>query len=67
MIKNIHLVDGDDEPVEGSADKIKSLVLKIRFLKKASAISTCFPRQHPCQLIDNVVIHGFVFPTRCFS
>jgi hypothetical protein len=67
VIKNIHLVDGDDEPVEGSADKIKGLVLKIRFLKKASAISTCFPRQHPCRLIDNVVIFGFILLTRCAS
>jgi len=35
VIKNIHLVDGDDEPVEGSSDKIKGLVLKVCFLKKA--------------------------------
>ena len=40
--KNIHLVDGNDEPVEGSSDKIKGLVLKVCFLKKALAISTCF-------------------------
>jgi protein PhnA len=35
VIKNIRLVDGDDEHVEGSSDKIKGLVLKVCFLKKA--------------------------------
>lgn len=35
LIKNIRLVDGDAELVEGSSDKIKGLVLKVCFLKKA--------------------------------
>jgi len=35
VIKNIRLVDGDDEHIEGSSDKIKGLVLKVCFLKKA--------------------------------
>ncbi|KZC35803.1 MULTISPECIES: zinc ribbon domain-containing protein YjdM [Rhodanobacter] len=35
VIRNIRLVDGDDEHIEGSSDKIKGLVLKACFLKKA--------------------------------
>ena len=35
MIRNIRLVDGDDEHIEGNSDKIKGLVLKACFLKKA--------------------------------
>jgi len=35
VIRNIRLVDGDDEHVEGNSDKIKGLVLKACFLKKA--------------------------------
>jgi len=35
LIKNIRLVDGDAEHVEGHSDKIKGLVLKACFLKKA--------------------------------
>jgi len=35
MIRNIRLVDGDAEHIEGSSDKIKGLVLKVCFLKKA--------------------------------
>ena len=35
VIKNIRLVEGDDEHVEGNSDKIKGLVLKACFLKKA--------------------------------
>ena len=35
VIKNIRLVDGDAEHIEGNADKIKGLVLKVCFLKKA--------------------------------
>ena len=35
LIKNIRLVDGDDEHIEGNSDKIKGLVLKVCFLKKA--------------------------------
>lgn len=35
LIKNIRLVDGDVEHIEGSSDKIKGLVLKVCFLKKA--------------------------------
>jgi len=35
VIRNIRLVDGDDEHIEGSAEKIKGLVLKVCFLKKA--------------------------------
>ena len=35
VIRNIRLVDGDDEHIEGSSDKIKGLVLKVCFLKKS--------------------------------
>ena len=35
VIKNIRLVDGDVEHIEGNSDKIKGLVLKVCFLKKA--------------------------------
>ena len=35
VIRNIRLVDGDDEHIESSSDKIKGLVLKVCFLKKA--------------------------------
>lgn len=35
VIKNIRLVDGDPEHIEGHSDKIKGLVLKTCFLKKA--------------------------------
>jgi protein PhnA len=35
VIKNIRLVEDDDENVEGNSDKIKGLVLKACFLKKA--------------------------------
>lgn len=35
VIKNIRLVDGDEEHIEGHSDKIKGLVLKVCFLKKA--------------------------------
>lgn len=35
MIKNIRLIDGDDEHIECNAPKIKGLVLKTCFLKKA--------------------------------
>jgi len=35
LIKNIRLVEDDDENVEGNSDKIKGLVLKACFLKKA--------------------------------
>ena len=35
VIRNIRLVDGDDEHIEGSSEKIKGLVLKTCFLKKA--------------------------------
>jgi protein PhnA len=34
VIRNIRLVDGDVEHIEGSSDKIKGLVLKVCFLKK---------------------------------
>jgi protein PhnA len=34
VIKNIRLTD-DDEEIEGNADKVKGLVLKTCFLKKA--------------------------------
>lgn len=34
-IRNIRLVDGDAEHIEGHSDKIKGLVLKVCFLKKA--------------------------------
>ena len=35
LIRNIRLVDGDAEHIEGNSDKIKGLVLKVCFLKKA--------------------------------
>lgn len=35
VIRNIRLVDGDTENIEGHSDKIKGLVLKVCFLKKA--------------------------------
>jgi protein PhnA len=35
LIRNIRLVDGDTENIEGHSDKIKGLVLKVCFLKKA--------------------------------
>ncbi|TLY49276.1 MAG: alkylphosphonate utilization protein [Gammaproteobacteria bacterium] len=35
VIRNIRLVDGDTEHIEGNSDKIKGLVLKVCFLKKA--------------------------------
>ena len=35
VIKNIRLVEDDDENVEGNSDKIKGLVLKACYLKKA--------------------------------
>lgn len=35
LIRNIRLVEGDAEHVEGNSDKIKGLVLKACFLKKA--------------------------------
>lgn len=35
VIRHIRLVDGDDEHIEGNSDKIKGLVLKVCFLKKA--------------------------------
>jgi alkylphosphonate utilization operon protein PhnA len=35
VIKNIRLVEDDDEHVEGNSDKIKGLVLKACYLKKA--------------------------------
>ena len=35
VIRNIRLVDGDPEHIEGHSDKIKGLVLKVCFLKKA--------------------------------
>ena len=35
VIRNIRLVEGDVEHIEGSSDKIKGLVLKVCFLKKA--------------------------------
>lgn len=35
MIRNIRLVEGDAEHIEGNSDKIKGLVLKTCFLKKA--------------------------------
>ncbi len=34
VIRNIHLVEDDDEHIEGNAEKIKGLVLKTCFLKK---------------------------------
>ncbi len=35
VIRNIRLVEGDEEHIEGSSDKIKGLVLKVCFLRKA--------------------------------
>lgn len=35
LIKNIRLVDGDEENIECNAEKVKGLVLKTCFLKKA--------------------------------
>ncbi len=35
VIKHIRLVDGDAEHIEGHSDKIKGLVLKTCFLRKA--------------------------------
>lgn len=35
LIRNIRLVDGDAENIEGNSDKIKGLVLKTCFLRKA--------------------------------
>ena len=35
LIRNIRLVEGDDEHIEGNSDKIKGLVLKVCFLRKA--------------------------------
>jgi len=35
VIKNIRLVEGDTEHIEGNSEKIKGLVLKVCFLKKA--------------------------------
>jgi len=35
VIRNIRLVDGDADHIEGNSDKIKGLVLKTCFLKKA--------------------------------
>lgn len=35
LIRNIRLVEGDDEHIEGSSDKIKGLVLKTCFVRKA--------------------------------
>lgn len=35
VIKHIRLVDGDPEHIEGHSDKIKGLVLKTCFLRKA--------------------------------
>jgi len=35
VIRNIRLIDGDAEHIEGHSDKIKDLVLKVCFLKKA--------------------------------
>ncbi|MEV8518196.1 zinc ribbon domain-containing protein YjdM [Dyella marensis] len=35
VIRNIRLVDGDAEHIEGNSDKIKGLVLKVCFLRKA--------------------------------
>jgi hypothetical protein len=34
VIRNIHLTDNEDE-IEGRTDKVKSLVLRTEFLKKA--------------------------------
>lgn len=35
VIRGIRLVDGDPEHIEGNSDKIKGLVLKVCFLRKA--------------------------------
>jgi len=35
VIRSIRLVDGDPEHIEGHSDKIKGLVLKVCFLRKA--------------------------------
>ncbi|KAF1689037.1 zinc ribbon domain-containing protein YjdM [Pseudoxanthomonas koreensis] len=35
VIRNIRLVDGDPEHIEGNSEKIKGLVLKTIFLRKA--------------------------------
>lgn len=35
VIRNIRLVDGDDQHIEGHSDKIRGLVLKVCYLKKA--------------------------------
>lgn len=35
VIRNIRLVDGDAEHIEGNSDKIKGLVLKVCFLRKS--------------------------------
>lgn len=35
LIRSIRLVEGDPDHIEGSSDKIKGLVLKVCFLKKA--------------------------------
>ena len=35
VIRNIRLVEGDPEHIEGNAEKIKGLVLKTCFLRKA--------------------------------
>jgi protein PhnA len=34
MIRNIHLTDNEDE-IEGRTDKVKGLLLRAEFLKKA--------------------------------
>jgi protein PhnA len=36
MIRNIRLVEGDVEHIEGNSDKIKGLVLKTCFVKRAT-------------------------------
>lgn len=35
VIRNIRLIEGDAEHIEGHSDKIRDLVLKVCFLKKA--------------------------------
>lgn len=35
VIRNIRLVEGDDQHIEGHSDKIRGLVLKVCYLKKA--------------------------------
>ena len=35
VIRNIRLVDGDAEHIEGNSDRIKGLVLKTCYLRKA--------------------------------